>query len=104
MLTCALLQNCAFVEFAEPAGYAAAVAANPHQVGGEQILVEERRPRGNAYGSNGYNAGRGGAGRGRGDRAGSQGRGGFQRDGRGGFAPRGRGNVATKGRSQAQAA
>ncbi|KAJ5709601.1 hypothetical protein N7493_009892 [Penicillium malachiteum] len=96
-------KNCAFVEFAEPSGYAAAVAANPHQVSGEQILVEERRPRGNAYGSNGF-PGRGGA-RGRGDRTGSQGRGGFQRDGRGGFAPRGRGgNVASKGRSQAQAA
>ncbi|CAG8174569.1 unnamed protein product [Penicillium olsonii] len=100
-------KNCAFVEFNEPAGYAAAVAANPHQIGSEQILVEERRPRGNAYGSNGFPAGRGGgAGRGRGDRAGSQGRGGFQRDGRNGFAPRGRGgNVAAKGRStQAQAA
>ncbi|KAJ6000076.1 hypothetical protein N7481_000485 [Penicillium waksmanii] len=98
-------KNCAFVEFAEPSGYAAAVAANPHQVGSEQILLEERRPRGNAYGSNGAN--RGPAGRGRGDRTGNQGRGGFQREGRGGFAPRGRGangNVAAKGRSQAQAA
>jgi hypothetical protein len=98
-------KNCAFVEYSEPAQYAAAVAANPHQVGSEQILVEERRPRGNAYGSNGFAPGRGGAGRGRGDRAGSQGRGGFQRDGRGGFAPRGRGgNAPAKGRSQAQAA
>ncbi|CAL5872250.1 uncharacterized protein PFLUO_LOCUS6511 [Penicillium psychrofluorescens] len=98
-------KNCAFVEFADPSAYTAAVANNPHQIGSEQVLVEERRPRGNAYGSNGYSAGRGGAGRGRGDRAGSQGRGGFQRDGRGGFAPRGRGgNVASKGRSQAQAA
>lgn len=98
-------KNCAFVEFNEPAGYAAAVAANPHQIGSEQILVEERRPRGNAYGGN-FPAGRGGgAGRGRGDRAGSQGRGGFQREGRGSFTPRGRGgNVAAKGRSQAQAA
>ncbi|KAJ5416388.1 hypothetical protein N7491_011290 [Penicillium cf. griseofulvum] len=100
-------KNCAFVEFNEPAGYTAAVAANPHQIGSEQILVEERRPRGNAYGSNSFPAGRGGgAGRGRGDRAGSQGRGGFQREGRGSFTPRGRGgNVAAKGRpSQAQAA
>ncbi|CAI7570711.1 unnamed protein product [Penicillium palitans] len=100
-------KNCAFVEFNEPAGYTAAVAANPHQIGSEQILVEERRPRGNAYGSNGFPAGRGGgAGRGRGDRAGSQGRGGFQREGRGSFTPRGRGgNVAAKGRpSQPQAA
>lgn len=102
------MQSCAFVEFAEPAGYAAAVAANPHQIGTEQIYVEERRPRANAYGGNSFGAGRGGAGRGRGDgRAGSQGgRGGFQRDGgRGGFAPRGRGgNMAPKGRSQPQAA
>ncbi|KAJ5145741.1 uncharacterized protein N7515_000305 [Penicillium bovifimosum] len=99
-------KNCAFVEFNEPSGYAAAVAANPHQIGSEQILVEERRPRGNAYGSNGFPAGRGGgAGRGRGDRTGSQGRGGFQREGRGSFTPRGRGgNVAAKGRTQAQAA
>ncbi|KAJ5580946.1 hypothetical protein N7450_007247 [Penicillium hetheringtonii] len=98
-------KNCAFVEFAEPSGYSAAVNANPHQVNGEQIVLEERRPRGGAYGSNG-GAGRGPAGRGRGDRAGSQGRGGFQREGRGGFAPRGRGGnvAANKGRSQAQAA
>ncbi|KAB8267497.1 hypothetical protein BDV30DRAFT_36998 [Aspergillus minisclerotigenes] len=101
-------KNCAFVEFADPAGYAAAVAANPHQIGTEQISVEERRSRTSAYGGNtNYGAGRGGSGRGRGDRAGSQGRGGFQRDGRGGFAPRGRGgsgNVNAKARNQAQAA
>ncbi|KAL1962933.1 hypothetical protein VTN77DRAFT_9029 [Rasamsonia byssochlamydoides] len=100
-------KNCAFVDFADQAGYNAAVAANPHQIGSEQIYVEERRARPNTYGGNGYGAGRGGAGRGRGDgRAGSQGRGGFQRDSsRGGFAPRGRGgNVAPKGRSQPQAA
>lgn len=68
--------------------------------------MEERRPRANAFGGNtGFGHGRGGAGRGRGDRAGSQGRGGFQREGRGGFAPRGRGgNVGAKGRNQAQAA
>ncbi|KAE8375903.1 hypothetical protein BDV26DRAFT_283093 [Aspergillus bertholletiae] len=100
-------KNCAFVEFVDPAGYAAAVAANPHQIGTEQISVEERRSRTGAYGGNtNYSAGRGGSGRGRGDRAGSQGRGSFQRDGRGGFAPRGRGggNVNAKARNQAQAA
>ncbi|KAE8367422.1 hypothetical protein BDV27DRAFT_72998 [Aspergillus caelatus] len=101
-------KNCAFVEFADPAGYAAAVAANPHQIGTEQISVEERRSRTSAYGGNtNYGASRGGSGRGRGDRAGSQGRGGFQRDSRGGFAPRGRGgsgNVNAKARNQAQAA
>lgn len=97
MLTCISFQNCAFVEFEEPAGYAAAVAANPHQIGSEQITVEERRRN---YGNN-FGPGRGGSGRGRGDRAGSQGRGGFQRDGRGGFA-RGRGgNLGPKGRNQA---
>ncbi|RJE26057.1 hypothetical protein PHISCL_01582 [Aspergillus sclerotialis] len=98
-------KNCAFVEFAEPSGYTAAVAANPHQIGTEQIYVEERRTRANAYGANAnFGSGRGGAGRGRGDRAGSQGRGGFQRDGGRGFGMRGRGNAAPKGRSQAQAA
>ncbi|KAE8145730.1 hypothetical protein BDV25DRAFT_170275 [Aspergillus avenaceus] len=99
-------KNCAFVEFADPAGYAAAVAANPHQVGTEQISVEERRARANPYGGNAtYGAGRGGSGRGRGDRSNHQGRGGFQRDGRGGFAPRGRGgNVNAKARNQAQTA
>ncbi|PYI22983.1 hypothetical protein BO99DRAFT_243320 [Aspergillus violaceofuscus CBS 115571] len=98
-------KNCAFVEFGDAAAYNAAVAANPHQIGTEQIYVEERRARTNAYGGNGSYAGRGGAGRGRGDRVGSQGRGGFQRDGRGGFAPRGRGgNVNAKGRNQTQTA
>ncbi|KAL4903521.1 hypothetical protein BDW74DRAFT_41063 [Aspergillus multicolor] len=99
-------KNCAFIEFADRAGYNAAVAANPHQIGTEQVKVEERRPRGNVYGGNAnYGPGRGGAGRGRGDRAGSQGRGGFQREGRGGFAPRGRGgNANPKPRNQGQAA
>lgn len=111
LLTFNLRQNCAFVDFADQASYNAAVAANPHQIGTEQITVEERRVRtGNVGG--GFAAGRGGSGanRGRTDgRAGSQGRGGsgFQRDqGRGGFAGRGRGgnNVNGNKRSQAQAA
>ncbi|KAL4870188.1 hypothetical protein BDV12DRAFT_62914 [Aspergillus spectabilis] len=99
-------KNCAFVEFSDRAGYNAAVAANPHQIGTEQVKLEERRTRGNVYSGNAnYGPGRGGAGRGRGDRVGSQGRGGFQRDGRGGFAPRGRGgNANAKGRNQVQAA
>ncbi|KAL4938578.1 hypothetical protein BDV06DRAFT_50289 [Aspergillus oleicola] len=99
-------KNCAFIEFADRAGYNAAVAANPHQIGTEQIKVEERRPRGGPYGGNAnYGPGRGGTGRGRGDRAGSQGRGGFPREGRGGFAPRGRGgNANAKARNQGQAA
>ncbi|KAI9850415.1 MAG: hypothetical protein M1838_005692 [Thelocarpon superellum] len=98
-------KNCAFVEFATATGYNAAVAANPHHIEGEQIYVEERRPRSGAYGGVGYNAGRGGSGRGRGGgdiRPGSQGRGGFQKDGGrgGGFNPgRGRGgNFASRGR------
>ncbi|KAL9124751.1 MAG: hypothetical protein Q9217_005953, partial [Psora testacea] len=87
-------KNCAFVEFADAAAYNAAVAANPHNIGGEQIFVEERRPRVNAYGGN-FN-GRGGM---RGarpnDRPGSQGRGGFSKDGGrgGGYTPRGRGGA-----------
>ncbi|KAL4801562.1 hypothetical protein BDV18DRAFT_148865 [Aspergillus unguis] len=97
-------KNCAFIEFADRAAYNAAVAANPHQVGGEQVRVEERRPRGSVYGNANFGPGRGGAGRGRGDRAGSQGRGGFQRDGRGGFAPRGRGGANAKSRNQSQTA
>lgn len=92
-------QNCAFVEFETNEGYNAAVAANPHSIGGEQIYVEERRPRPAAYG--GFNA-RGGirGGRGGGDgRPGSQGRGNFPKDGgRGGFVPRGgRGGMTPRG-------
>lgn len=101
LLTCN--QNCAFVEFEDQAAYNAAVAANPHNIGGEQIYVEERRPRSNAYGGN--FAGRGGMRGGRGGnegRPGSQGRGGFPKDGgRGGFVHRGRGgNITPRGRGE----
>ncbi|KMU86389.1 NTF2 and RRM domain-containing protein [Coccidioides immitis H538.4] len=99
-------RSCAFVEFADAAGYKAAVAANPHQIGTERITVEERRPRATAYGGNAsYGPGRGGAGRGRGDRTASQGRGGFQKDS-GRFTPRGGrgGTITPKGRPQSQAA
>lgn len=108
------MQNCAFVEFADPTGYAAAVAANPHTVGTEQISVEERRPRPNAYGGSnvafnnnatpstrgGGNAGRGGArGNFQGPRSGSQSN--FPKDaGRGTFQPRG----GKPGRGQTQTA
>ena len=106
------MQSCAFVEFATPAGYNAAVSANPHQVGTEQIYVEERRPRPNAFGGSGNYGGRGGVGRGRSgpeNRTPTQGRSGFQKDaGRGaGYGSRGGrsgGNVTPKGRGQAQAA
>ncbi|KAL6715614.1 hypothetical protein ACLMJK_006575 [Lecanora helva] len=94
-------KNCAFVEFADSTAYNAAVAANPHSIGGEQIFVEERRPRANAYGGN--NAQRGGM---RGGRGIGDGRGGYPKDGgRGGYVPRGRGgNMTPRGRGQPQAA
>lgn len=108
-------QQCAFVEFNDPASYTAAVADNPHTVGTETINVEERRPRpGTAgtgsFGGN-YNRGGANAGRGRGgpqQRSGSQG-GGFNRDGAGrGNLPTQRGNKpagpARGGRGQTQAA
>ena len=81
-------QNCAFVEFADATAYNAAVAANPHSIGGEQIYVEERRPRANAYGGN--FAGRGGM---RGGRGGNEGRPGSSqgRSNRGNYRARGRG-------------
>ncbi|KAI9806252.1 MAG: hypothetical protein M1825_006367 [Sarcosagium campestre] len=93
-------KNCAFVDFANSTGYNAAVAANPHQIAGEYIYVEERRPRMGAFGGMGYNANRGSFGRGRpgpDGRPGSQGRGGFQKDGgRGSYGPnRGRGGTVT---------
>ncbi|KAK3368066.1 NTF2 and RRM domain-containing protein [Podospora didyma] len=82
-------KNCAFVEFKSTSGYNNAVAANPHTVNGENILVEQRRPKANAYGGSNYSATRGGAaGRGRGGFEGSRsGQGG----GRGGFPGQGRG-------------
>ncbi|KAL1956347.1 hypothetical protein VTO42DRAFT_7430 [Malbranchea cinnamomea] len=97
-------QGCAFVEFSDPAGYKAAVAANPHQIGSERVTVEERRQRGGYGGTGGGYAPRGGAGRGRGDRTGNQGRGGFQKDA-GRYQPRGRGGNVTPrgGRGQPQA-
>ncbi|KZZ88553.1 NTF2 and RRM domain protein [Ascosphaera apis ARSEF 7405] len=75
-------KNCAFVEFGTPAAYRAAVAANPHTIGSEQITVESRRFR--------NTAGPGSNGRPRGDR-GSGGRGGmknFPRSGRSGQGPK----------------
>lgn len=102
------MQNCAFVEFATPAGYNAAVAANPHQIGSEQIYVEERRPRPNAFGgsNSGFNRGGANAGRGRGG-SGPPGRSGSQsgnypkEGGRGTFHGK-TGTITPKGRGQAQ--
>ncbi|KAL2164220.1 hypothetical protein VTH06DRAFT_3436 [Thermothelomyces fergusii] len=84
-------KNCAFVEFKTQDGYKAAVAANPHIVNGEKIVVEQRRTGASNY--NAYRGGRGGRAGYDSPRAGSQGggRGGFgQSRGRGGGA-RGRG-------------
>ena len=96
-------QNCAFVEFANIAGYQAAAAANPHDIGGESIIVEPRRPKSSAYGGAGYNGGRGGVN--------NRGRGGFEQSrpgnqrGRGDFgANRGRGAPRGRGTGQPAAA
>lgn len=102
-----VLQNCAFVDFADAAGYQAAVAANPHLIGTEQVTVEERRPRPGAFGNQAYGRGPN-PGRGRGGmqaRQGTQG-GGYQKDvNRAGYQPRGGrgGNITPKGRSQVEA-
>ena len=94
------IQNSAFVEFSTRAGFAAAVAANPHKIAGHEIFVEERRV--NAFPSNRGNT--------RGSRqsfdgrTAGQGRGGtFNKDSsRGNFAARGRGGTATpRGRGTA---
>jgi hypothetical protein len=96
-------KNCAFVEFVTPAGYQAAVAANPHIVNGESITVELRRPKSTAYGGSNYNTGRGNAAN-RGGRGGFDGRSGSQSGGRGGFGGQNRGRGgATRGRGGAQA-
>jgi len=79
-------KNCAFVEYATPAGYQAAFAANPHHIGGEGIVVEPRRPKAAAYGGSGYTGGRGGMN--------NRGRGNF------GGANRGRGGPRARGTSQ----
>ncbi|TVY67514.1 putative G3BP-like protein [Lachnellula suecica] len=86
-------KNCAFVEYQTPEGYQAATSANPHQIAGESIYVEPRRPKANAYGGNGYSGGRGGANQ--------RGRGGFQ-DRQG--APGGRGNFGGQNRGRGGAA
>ncbi|RYP03293.1 hypothetical protein DL765_010555 [Monosporascus sp. GIB2] len=89
-------KNCAFVEFATPAGYQAAIAANPHTVNGESIVVEPRRPKSGAYGGSNYSAGRGNVSN-RGGRGGFDGRSGSQ-GGRGGFGGqnRGRAGIVTR--------
>ncbi|KAI2470641.1 hypothetical protein F4781DRAFT_171587 [Annulohypoxylon bovei var. microspora] len=95
-------KNCAFVEFATPAGYQAALAANPHVVNGENIVVEPRRPKAGAYGGSNYTAGRGNV-QSRPGRGGFEGRSGGQ-GGRGSFGGQGRGRGAPRGRGASQAA
>jgi hypothetical protein len=104
-------QTCAFVEYVTPAGYQAAVTANPHTVNGEEINVEPRRPKANAYGGSNYANNRGGlpGGRGRGGFAGDRGNreassGGSQRGGYGSMGRPARGGLASRGaRGAAQA-
>ncbi|KAF2031260.1 hypothetical protein EK21DRAFT_63522 [Setomelanomma holmii] len=82
-------KNCAFVDFKNPAGYQAAIAANPHSVNGVDLKVEERRVRPEQQFRGGFP--RGGAPRGRGGVGGQGPRGGFQPRGRGGPIRGGRG-------------
>jgi hypothetical protein len=82
------LQNCAFVDFKTPAGYQAAVAANPHTVNGVEMKVEERRQNPGQFNN------RGGSFRGA-----PRGRGG--QPPRGNFQPRGRGGAVRGGRGGA---
>ncbi|OCK77167.1 hypothetical protein K432DRAFT_304846 [Lepidopterella palustris CBS 459.81] len=98
-------KNCAFVDFVTPAGFQAALNANPHKVGTEDLYVEERRLRPTGFSNfprGGMRGGRGGP-----ERTGGQGRGGFNKpdSGRGGFSQRGRGGNVTPrgGRGGAQA-
>ncbi|KAI1659607.1 hypothetical protein F4813DRAFT_387714 [Daldinia decipiens] len=98
-------KNCAFVEFATHAGYQAAVAANPHVIDGESIVVEPRRPKASAYGGSNYNSGRGNLQNRPGGRGGFEGRSSSQ-GGRGNFGGQGRGRGgggAPRGRGASQA-
>lgn len=101
-------QNCAFVDFKTAEGYKAAINANPHQIGEEQVVIEERRVKPGSY----PYVQRGGMRGGRGAPSNTGGgRGSFQ-GGRGGnFPQRGRGannssssSSAGRGRGGAQAA
>ncbi|KAE9989926.1 hypothetical protein EG327_002113 [Venturia inaequalis] len=84
-------KNSAFGEFKTLAGFQAAVAANPHSVGGvEDIFVEERRPAVPFNTRGGARGGRGGF-----ERPAGQGRGGGAPRGAFGGANRGRGGTAT---------
>ncbi|KAF1834459.1 NTF2-domain-containing protein [Decorospora gaudefroyi] len=92
-LTC--LQNCAFVDFKTPAGFQAAVAANPHTINGVELKVEERRQNPGQFNRGGF--ARGGAPRGRGGMGGQAPRGNFQPRPRGGPMRGGRGGASQEG-------
>lgn len=93
-------KNCAFVEYKAHEGLTAALAGNPHIVQGEQILIEQRRPKSTAYGGANFAGGRGGAQRGRGGFDGRSG--GPQGGARGNYGGQNRGR-APRGRGGAQA-
>lgn len=90
-------QNCAFVEYKTVEGYQAAVAANPHVVNGENIVVEPRRPKSAAFGGNNFSSSRGNA-------TGGRGRGGFDGNRTGGQANNSRGNFSGQNRGRGGAA
>ncbi|KAK3060346.1 hypothetical protein LTS18_008749, partial [Coniosporium uncinatum] len=83
-------KNCAFVEFASMADFNAAVQANPHKVGSDEVVVEERLerrdggPRPPQFQRGGMRGGRGGSDRGRGNFSPRGGRGGAPAPARGG--------------------
>ncbi|KAG8627315.1 hypothetical protein KVT40_004798 [Elsinoe batatas] len=89
-------KNCAFVDFKTPEGYQAAVAANPHQLGSERIVVEERRLKPGSY----PYVQRGGMRGGRGSPNQGPGRGAFQGGRGGGYGGRGRGGAPSAPRGR----
>lgn len=94
-------KNCAFVDFKTAEGYKAAMEANPHQIGNERVIIEERRVKPGSY----PYVQRGGMRGGRGAPSNNgNGRGSLQGGGRGGFPQRGRGGNAGRGRGGAPAA
>lgn len=82
-------KNCAFIEYASPAGYQAAAAANPHKVGDELVTVDPRKPRSAGMAGN-FNNNRGGMNN-RGGRGAFQNRGPGHQNGRGNFGGPARG-------------
>lgn len=94
-------KNCAFVEYKSAEALLAALNSNPHVVSGEQIVVEQRRPKAGPFGGN-FAGGRGGSQRGRGGFDGNR-NGGAQGNARGAFSGQNRGRGGARGRGNAQA-